>query len=149
MTSHAMSNTDAESPEMDPKTDLAMERLMEAFSPGVRDDLERRHPEWAPLIEQVKTAAALLKRHENRAAWTGVGTVEYADWCFYPEPDGSVSRLIIYADLIPVRCSAHQIAINTMIQKLKECLVPLQYSLHHQAYVLTVLIPVPVPSCNS
>lgn len=144
-----MANTDAESPETDPKTDLAMERLMEAFSPGVRDDLERRHPEWAPLIEHVKTAAALLKCHENRTAWTGVGTVEYADWCFYPEPDGSVSRLIIYADLIPARSTAAQKSCDKMMQELKTILHPLQYSLHHQAYVLTVLIPVTVPSCNS
>lgn len=137
-----MSNTDAESPETDPKTDLAMECLMEAFSPGVRDDLERRHPEWALLIEQVKTAVALLKRHENRAAWTGVGTVEYADWCFYPEPDGSVSRLIIYADLIPARSTAAQKSRSKMMQELKMILHPLQYDICVQNDILTMVFPV-------
>lgn len=142
MTSHAMANTDAESPEMGPKTDLAMERLMEAFSPGLRDDLERRHLEWAPLIEHVKAAAALLKCHENRAAWTGIGTVEYADWCFYPEPDGSVSRLIIYADLIPARSTAAQKSRGKMMQELKTILHPLQYDISIQNDILTMVFPV-------
>lgn len=95
MPSFSMSNSDADS--------LEAERLMEAFVPYVREEQERRHPEWASLVEKVKKATSLLKHYENRTTWSGLGVVEYADWCFYPEENGDICRLAIHADLLPAR----------------------------------------------
>lgn len=49
------------------ESDRETERLMEAFVPCVREELERRHPEWASIVAKVKSATFLLKRYENRS----------------------------------------------------------------------------------
>ncbi len=122
--------------------DADVERIMQAFSPHVRDRQEKSHPEWSHIVKKVKQAAALLKRHENRSAVTGIGPVEYTDWCFYPEPDGSISRLAIHADLRPIRSKADQAAHDNMVRDLETALHSLQYTLRFLGHTLTVLIPV-------
>ncbi|OLA87847.1 MAG: hypothetical protein BHW66_12680 [Akkermansia sp. 54_46] len=133
MPSFSMSNSDANS--------LEAERLMEAFVPYVREEQERRHPGWAALVEKVKKATSLLKHYENRTTWSGLGVVEYADWCFYPEENGDICRLVIHADLLPARTPSDRASHDRMLQELQEILRPLQYTMSQEEYTLTILIP--------
>ncbi len=133
MSSFSMSNSDADS--------LEAERLMEAFVPYVREEQERRHPGWAALVEKVKKATSLFKHYENRTTWSGLGVVEYADWCFYPEENGDICRLVIHADLLPARTPSDRTSHDRMLQELQEILRPLQYTMSQEEYTLTILIP--------
>lgn len=119
-----------------------MERLMAAFTPCVRQEEQRLHPQWAPVVQKVKMAAALLRQHQNRTGLPGTGTVEYADWCFYPEKDGSsISRLAIHADLIPARSAADRQTRSRMLDELEQALQPLLHTTTVSDHTLTVLIP--------
>lgn len=126
---------------MKPETDLEIERLMKAFVPYVREEQERRHPEWASLVAKVKKATSLLKHYENRTTWSGLGVVEYADWCFYPEENGDICRLSVHADLLPARTPSDRAYHNKMLQELQEILHPLQYTMSQEEHTLAILIP--------
>lgn len=82
---------------------------MKTFDFHLKEAQASLNPELFPLIEKVKTATGLLKKHMNHADRDEFGAlVEYADWCFYPEQDGTITTLVIYADMVPVRLNSQQ-----------------------------------------
>lgn len=118
-----------------------VELIMEAFDPRYKEALERQHPEWRTMAEKVRTATGILKEYEGHADYNVLGPIEYADWCFYPEPDHTISNLAIYADLMPARTERDQETQEQIIRKTKTALQPLQFTSIIRGNILTILIP--------
>lgn len=118
-----------------------VELIMEAFDFRYKEALERQHPEWRTMAEKVRTATGILKEYEGHADYNVLGPIEYADWCFYPEPDHTISNLAIYADLIPARTERDQETQEQIIRKTETALQPLQFTSIIRNNILTILIP--------
>lgn len=121
--------------------DEEVERIMLAFNPALKNSLEQQHPEWSLLTEKAKQAASLLKNHEMQTDWNNLGLVEYADWCFYPEPDGACLHLAVYADLVPPRTQQEQQRQDKLLQELETLLHPYPYTMRQKDNTLTVFLP--------
>lgn len=118
-----------------------VELIMEAFDPRYKEALEHQHPEWQALAEKVRTATGTLKEYECHADYNVLGLIEYADWCFYPEPDHTISNLAIYADLMPARTDRDRKTQERIIRQTEAALQPLQFSTIVRGNILTILIP--------
>lgn len=118
-----------------------VELIMEAFDPHFKEALEHQHPEWQALAEKVRKATGVLKAHEAHADYNVLGPIEYADWCFYPEPDHTIANLAIYADLMPARTERDQETQEQIIRKTETALQPLQFTSIIRGNILTILIP--------
>lgn len=118
-----------------------VELIMEAFDSRLKEALEHQHPEWRAMAEKVRTATRVLKEYEGHADYNVLGPIEYADWCFYPEPDHTISNLAIYADLMPARTDHDQKTQEQLIRQTEVALHPLQFSTIVRGNILTILIP--------
>lgn len=118
-----------------------VELIMEAFDPRYKEALEHQHPEWRAMAEKVRTATGILKEYEGHANYNVLGPIEYADWCFYPEPDHTISNLAIYADLMPARTERDRKTQEQIIRQTEDALQPLQFSSIIRGSILTILIP--------
>lgn len=121
-------------------SDEEVERIMLAFNPILKSTLEQLHPEWRPLVEKAKQATGLLKNHEIQADWNSLPLVEYADWCFYPEPDGTFLYLAVYADLIMPRTEQEQQRQDKLFRELEAIIHPNLYTLRQRGNDLIVLL---------
>lgn len=121
-------------------SDEEVERIMLAFNPTLKSTLEQRHPEWRPLVEKAKQATGLLKNHEIQADWNSLPLVEYADWCFYPEPDGTFLYLAVYADLIVPRTEQEQQRQDKLFRELEAIIQPNLYTLRQRGNDLIILL---------
>lgn len=120
--------------------DEEVERIMLAFTPTLKNSLEQQHPEWRPLVEKAKQATGLLKNHEIQADWNSLPLVEYADWCFYPEPDGTFLYLAVYADLIVPRTEQEQQRQDKLFRELEAIIQPNLYTLRQRGNDLILLL---------
>lgn len=128
--------------------DVEVERIMLAFNPTLKSSLEQQHPEWHLLTEKAKQATGLLKKHEMQTDWNSLGLVEYADWCFYPEPDGTYLHLAVYADLVHPRTEQEQRRQDKLILELESLIHPHPYTMRQKDNTLTVFLPLTaVPAC--
>ncbi len=118
-----------------------VELIMEAFDTHFKETLEHQHPEWRAMAEKVRTATGILKEYEGHANYNVLGPIEYADWCFYPEPDHTISNLAIYADLMPARTERDRKTQEQIIRQTEDALQPLQFSSIIRGSILTILIP--------
>lgn len=118
-----------------------VELITEAFDPLFKETLEHQHPEWQALAEKVRIATGVLKEYEGHADYNVPSPIEYADWCFYPEPDHTVSNLAIYADLMAASTDRDRKTQERIIKKTEAVLQPLQFSTIVQGNMLTILIP--------
>lgn len=118
-----------------------VELIMEAFDPRFKEALEQQHPEWQAMAEKVRIATGILKEYEVQADFNILGPIEYADWCYYPEPDHTISNLAIYADIMPARTDRDRKTQEQIIRETETALQPLQFSTIIRGNILTILIP--------